>query len=92
MLDEWNGIYIRSDGRKVKLSYNESYLLEYLINHKNRIVTGKELTEAVYGKETYHKKSKQIGIFVKRLRHKLAGEIEIIHKYTIGYQIKYIGE
>lgn len=93
MLDEWNAIYIKSDGTKVQLTWNELYVLEYMIDHKNRVTTIKELTEAVHGKDSYYTVRKQgITSYIKRIREKLKGEIAIINNPTIGYKIKYIGE
>ena len=92
MLDEWNGIYVKNNGEKVRLTWNELYILEYMIEHKNRPSTTKELTEAVYGKGTYFKKHKGINSYISRIREKLKGEIEITNRVTIGFQIKYIGE
>ena len=93
MLDEWNAIYVKSDGEKVKLTWNELYVLEYMIDHKNRVTTRKELTEAVYGKDSYYTARRQgIPSYIKRIRAKLKGEIAIINNPSIGYKIKYIGE
>lgn len=92
MLDEWNGIYIKSNGEKIKLTWNELYVLEYMIMHKNRSTTLKQLTEAVYGKGNFDEYRRCIGTYISRLRTKLAGEIEITNNIKIGYKIKYIGE
>ncbi len=92
MLDEWNAIYVKSNGEKIKLTWNELYVLEYLIDHKDRTSSRKELVEAVYGKNTYYEKSNFINQFIRRLRLKLAGDIKIINKPTIGYIIEYIGD
>ena len=92
MLDEWNAVYVKCSGEKVKLTWNELYVLEYLIDHKDRVATRKELTEAVYGKGSYYRCHNFINQFISRLRKKLDGDIEIINKATLGYCIKYIGD
>ncbi len=58
------------NGRLVELSPKEWRLLEYLIEHKDRVATYEELLEYVWG-SGFEKERRYVKVFVSHLRQKL---------------------
>lgn len=73
------------DGNLVKLTAHEYKLLEYLMHHRDRIVSRTELVEHLYDQD-FDRDSNTIEVFVGRLRKKVAPDI-IDTVRGIGYRI-----
>lgn len=83
MLDEKNCRFF-ADGKIIELTRKETQLLAILIQNKNRVVTHKNLEEALYGiDEVKGGISNRISV----LRKKLKGVLEIKTKIGLGYYI-----
>ncbi|WP_196158323.1 response regulator transcription factor [Reinekea sp. G2M2-21] len=61
------------DGRSVELTSYEYNTLEYLMTHKDKVVSKTELTEHLY-EQDYDRDSNVIEVFIRRLRKKLDPE------------------
>jgi len=73
------------DGNPVKLTAHEYKVLEYLMHHRNRVVSRTELIEHLYDQD-FDRDSNTIEVFVGRLRKKVAAElIETVR--GLGYRI-----
>lgn len=73
------------DGNPVKLTSHEFKVLEYLMHHRDRVVSRTELTEHLYDQD-FDRDSNTIEVFVGRLRKKVSGElIETVR--GLGYRI-----
>lgn len=84
MLDEKNCRFITGKGI-IELTRKETQLLAILIQNKNRVVTHKNLEEALYGINGVRG---GIPNRISVLRKKLKGVLEIKTKTSIGYYIK----
>lgn len=79
---------VRVDGRAVELTSYEYNTLEYLMTHKNKVVSKSELTEHLY-EQDYDRDSNVIEVFIRRLRKKLDPEGErnpILTQRGLGYR------
>lgn len=79
---------VRVDGQSVELTSYEYNTLEYLMTHKNKVVSKTELTEHLY-EQDYDRDSNVIEVFIRRLRKKLdpAGERNpILTQRGLGYR------
>ena len=79
---------VRVDGRSVELTSYEYNTLEYLMTHKNKVVSKTELTEHLY-EQDYDRDSNVIEVFIRRLRKKLDPEGErnpILTQRGLGYR------
>ena len=73
------------DGNPVKLTSHEFKVLEYLMHHRDRVVSRTELTEHLYDQD-FDRDSNTIEVFVGRLRKKVSDElIETVR--GLGYRI-----
>jgi two-component system OmpR family response regulator len=73
------------DGNPVKLTSHEFRLLQYLMHHKDRVVSRTELTEHLYDQD-FDRDSNTIEVFVGRLRRKLG--VDIIETVRgLGYRL-----
>lgn len=73
------------DGNPVKLTSHEYKVLEYLMLHRDRVVSRTELIEHLYDQD-FDRDSNTIEVFVGRLRKKVSGDlIETVR--GLGYRI-----
>jgi two-component system OmpR family response regulator len=73
------------DGNPVKLTAHEYKVLEYLMHHRDRVVSRTELIEHLYDQD-FDRDSNTIEVFVGRLRKKVSGDlIETVR--GLGYRI-----
>jgi two-component system OmpR family response regulator len=73
------------DGNPVKLTSHEYRVLEYLMTHRDRVVSRTELIEHLYDQD-FDRDSNTIEVFVGRLRKKVPAElIETVR--GLGYRI-----
>jgi two-component system OmpR family response regulator len=73
------------DGNPVKLTAHEYKVLEYLMHHRNRVVSRTELIEHLYDQD-FDRDSNTIEVFVGRLRRKVSADlIETVR--GLGYRI-----
>jgi two-component system OmpR family response regulator len=73
------------DGNPVKLTSHEYRVLEYLMHHRDRVVSRTELIEHLYDQD-YDRDSNTIEVFVGRLRKKVPADI-IETVRGLGYRI-----
>jgi two-component system OmpR family response regulator len=73
------------DGRQVKLTSQEYRLLEYLMHHRDKVVSRTELTEHLYDQD-FDRDSNLIEVFVGRLRKKLGVNL-IVTVRGLGYRL-----
>jgi two-component system, OmpR family, response regulator len=73
------------EGNPVKLTSHEFRVLEYLMHHRDRVVSRTELIEHLYDQD-FDRDSNTIEVFVGRLRKKVAADlIETVR--GLGYRI-----
>jgi two-component system OmpR family response regulator len=73
------------NGAPVKLTSHEFRVLSYLMHHRGRVVTQRELTDHIYA-QNFDRDSNTVEVFVARLRRKLGGSfIETVR--GLGYRI-----
>ena len=78
-------------GKSIELTSYEYNTLEYLMTHKNKVVSKSELTEHLY-EQDYDRDSNVIEVFIRRLRKKLDPEgtrNPILTQRGLGYRGKY---
>lgn len=76
------------DGKAVELTSYEYNTLEYLMTHKDKVVSKTELTEHLY-EQDYDRDSNVIEVFIRRLRKKLDPDGErnpILTQRGLGYR------
>jgi len=73
------------DGNPVKLTSHEYRVLEYLMHHRDRVVSRSELIEHLYDQD-FDRDSNTIEVFVGRLRKKIPPDI-IETVRGLGYRI-----
>jgi two-component system, OmpR family, response regulator len=73
------------DGNPVKLTSHEYRVLEYLMHHRDRVVSRTELIEHLYDQD-FDRDSNTIEVFVGRLRKKIPSDI-IETVRGLGYRI-----
>ncbi|MCX5512108.1 DNA-binding response regulator [Kaistia algarum] len=73
------------DGNPVKLTAHEYKVLEYLMHHRDRVVSRTELTEHLYDQD-FDRDSNTIEVFVGRLRKKVSPDL-IDTVRGLGYRI-----
>ena len=78
------------DGRRLDLTVRELQLLTALARRAGRVVSREELYTAVW-QRPYRANERSVDVYVKRLRHKLEGELPgwvFIHThYGFGYRL-----
>jgi two-component system OmpR family response regulator len=73
------------DGNPIKLTSHEYRVLEYLLHHRDRVVSRTELIEHLYDQD-FDRDSNTIEVFIGRLRKKVPAElIETVR--GLGYRI-----
>ena len=65
---------VTRDGVAVKLTSHEFRVLSYLMHHRARVVSQRELTEHIYAQD-FDRDSNTVEVFIARLRRKLGGSI-----------------
>lgn len=84
LLDSRSG-RVSVDGNPVKLTSHEYRVLEYLMHHRERVVSRSELIEHLYDQD-FDRDSNTIEVFIGRLRKKLA--VELIETVRgLGYRV-----
>jgi two-component system OmpR family response regulator len=74
------------NGNPVRLTSHEYRVLEYLMHHRDRIVSRTELVEHLYDQD-FDRDSNTIEVFIGRLRKKLnAGMIQTVR--GLGYSLE----
>lgn len=74
------------DGRPVKLTAHEFRVLSYLMHHRGRVVSQRELVEHIYAQD-FDRESNTVEVFVARLRRKLGADvIETLRGH--GYRVQ----
>ncbi|MBZ9935014.1 response regulator transcription factor [Mesorhizobium sp. BR1-1-16] len=73
------------DGNPIKLTAHEYKVLEYLMHHRDRVVSRTELIEHLYDQD-FDRDSNTIEVFVGRLRKKVAPDL-IDTVRGLGYRI-----
>ena len=74
------------DGAPVRLTAHELRVLSYLMHHRGRYVSQRELTEHIY-EHDHDRDSNTVEVFVARLRRKLGAEL-IATERGLGYRIE----
>ena len=74
---------VTCDGRTIRLSGREFFLLEYLMRHQGAVCTREELLQSVWG-YSHDPKTNIVDVYVRRLRQKI-GEFRIDTIRNIGY-------
>ena len=78
------------DGKPVKLTSHEYRVLEYLMHHRDRVVSRTELIEHLYDQD-FDRDSNTIEVFVGRLRKKVGADlIETVR--GLGYRHRRAGQ
>jgi len=80
-----NAARVTVDGRSIKLTSQEYRLLEYLMHHRDKVVSRTELTEHLYDQD-FDRDSNLIEVFVGRLRKKLGVDL-IVTVRGLGYRL-----
>jgi len=65
---------VTHDGIAVKLTGHELRVLSYLMHHRTRVVSQRELTEHIYAQD-FDRDSNTVEVFIARLRRKLGSSI-----------------
>jgi two-component system OmpR family response regulator len=73
------------EGRSIKLTSQEYRVLEYMMHHREKVVSRTELTEHLYDQD-FDRDSNIIEVFVGRLRKKLGVDI-ISTVRGLGYRL-----
>jgi len=77
------GSRVTVDGNPLKLTSHEYRVLEYLMHHRDRVVSRTELIEHLYDQD-FDRDSNTIEVFVGRIRKKL--DVDIIQTVRgLGY-------
>lgn len=77
------------DGRPVPLTGHEFRVLSYLMHHRGRVVSQRELTDHIYARDR-DRDSNTVEVFVARLRRKL-GPSSITTVRGLGYRMDEAG-
>jgi two-component system OmpR family response regulator len=76
---------VTQNGAIVKLTGHEFRVLSYLMHHRGRVVSQRELTEHIYSQD-FDRDSNTVEVFIARLRRKLGTSL-IQTVRGLGYQI-----
>src|SRR5262249_39993664 len=80
---------VRRDGKEVQLTSTEFDLLAYLLRHRGRVLTRRQILRSVWGYE-YDPTTNNVSVYIKDLRRKLAGTEGPAPIYTVrgvGYRL-----
>ncbi len=84
MLDTRSG-RVTVDGRAIALTSHEYRVLDYLMHHRNEVVSRSDLVEHIYAQD-FDRDSNTVEVFIARLRKKLPSElIETVR--GLGYRL-----
>jgi two-component system, OmpR family, response regulator len=76
---------VTRDGMPVRLTSHEFRVLSYLMHHRDRVVSQRELTEHIYAQD-FERDSNTVEVFIARLRRKLG--VSIIETVRgLGYRL-----
>jgi two-component system OmpR family response regulator len=78
------------DGNPIKLTSHEFRVLSYLMHHRGRVVSQRELIEHIYAQD-FDRDSNTVEVFVARLRRKI-GSAMIETVRGLGYRIAAEGQ
>jgi two-component system KDP operon response regulator KdpE len=82
---------VTSAGRRVRLTPKEFDLLRYLVGHANRVVSHRELLQAVWGPD-YGDQVDYLRVFVNQLRKKIeqtpSVPVYILTEPWVGYRLR----
>lgn len=80
-----NAARVTVEGRPIKLTSQEYRLLEYMMHHRDKVVSRTELTEHLYDQD-FDRDSNLIEVFVGRLRKKIGVDF-IVTVRGLGYRL-----
>lgn len=79
---------VTRDGQSIDLTPTESRLLNYLVDHRGRIASHKELLSHVWGPQ-YASEVKYLSVYIRYLREKIEADPSnpcyILTKHRVGY-------
>ncbi len=75
------------DGNASKLSKSESRLFEYLLEHKNSIISCEQIEEYLWGYDSEPHSNEAIKSLIKELRKKIGKDV-IKNIYGLGYRLE----
>jgi two-component system KDP operon response regulator KdpE len=82
---------VTSAGRRVRLTPKEFDLLRYLVTHANKVVSHRELLQAVWGPD-YGDQVDYLRVFVNQLRKKIeqtpSAPVYILTEPWVGYRLR----
>ncbi len=85
---DFGAFSIEAGGMRVDLTRRELQLLEYLVNHRDRVVGREELVRTVW-RSAVHLDSHTVEHHIGRLRRQLAGAGQVIHTIVgVGYRFR----
>lgn len=86
--------HVTSRGRTVRLTPKEFELLRYLVAHANKVLTHRELLQAVWGPD-YGDQVDYLRVFVNQLRKKIeanpSAPIYLLTEPWVGYRLQLAG-
>src|SRR5581483_8215548 len=81
---------VTSGGRRVRLTPKEFDLLRYLVSHANKVVSHRELLQAVWGPDSGDQVD-YLHVFVNHLRKKIektpSAPVHILTEPWVGYRL-----
>jgi two-component system, OmpR family, KDP operon response regulator KdpE len=85
---------VTSRGRRVRLTPKEFELLRYLVAHANKVLTHRELLQAVWGPD-YGDQVDYLRVFVNQLRKKIEANpstpVHLLTEPWVGYRLQLAG-
>jgi two-component system KDP operon response regulator KdpE len=82
---------VTARGRKVRLTPKEFELLRYLVGHRNKVLTHRELLQAVWGPD-YGDQVDYLRVFVNQLRKKIepkpSNPVFLLTEPWVGYRLQ----
>jgi two-component system KDP operon response regulator KdpE len=85
---------VTSRGRRVRLTPKEFELLRYLVAHSNKVLTHRELLQAVWGPD-YGDQVDYLRVFVNQLRKKIEANpstpVYLLTEPWVGYRLQLAG-
>jgi DNA-binding response OmpR family regulator len=81
---------VERDGKEIKLTFQEFKLLQYLMEHKNKVLSRTQILDAVWG-VNYDTGTNVVDVYISYLRNKIDNEYDDKLIETIkgrGYMIK----
>ena len=75
------------EGHEYKLSKSESRLFEYMLKHKNKVISCEQIEEYLWGYDSEPHTNEAIKSLIKELRRKIGKDI-IKNIYGLGYSLE----